>query len=297
MTVALLVLPDFFLVALGWVLRHRLSFSREFFAGCERMTYFVLFPALLFQSILKTPITAGSALTLLQAVLIVLAVGIMLARLAGPLLKPPSLALASVSQCAYRFNTYIGLSLAASLGGPQGQTVMALLVGFAVPVANVAAVYSLARHSGGSLWRELLRNPLVVSTVIGLVANFAGLTLPQVVDVILGRLGAAAIVLGIVCVGASLSWQSGKTQPVLLAWMLAVKLIVLPITAIFVGRGLGLSPLESQMLVLFSALPTASAAYVLAMRMGGDGRMVAWLISAGTLLSAVTLPMWLAIAQ
>lgn len=297
MTVALLVLPDFFLVALGWVLRHRLSFSREFFAGCERMTYFVLFPALLFQSILKTPITAGSALTLLQAVLIVLAVGIMLARLAGPLLKPPSLALASVSQCAYRFNTYIGLSLAASLGGPQGQTVMALLVGFAVPVANVAAVYSLARHSGGSLWRELLRNPLVVSTVIGLVANFAGLTLPQVVDVILGRLGAAAIVLGIVCVGASLSWQSGKTQPVLLAWMLAVKLIVLPLTAIFVGKGLGLSPLESQMLVLFSALPTASAAYVLAMRMGGDGRMVAWLISAGTLLSAVTLPMWLAIAQ
>jgi predicted permease len=297
MTVALLVLPDFFLVALGWVLRHRLSFSREFFAGCERMTYFVLFPALLFQSILKTPITAGSALTLLQAVLIVLAVGIMLARLAGPLLKPPSLALASVSQCAYRFNTYIGLSLAASLGGPQGQTVMALLVGFAVPVANVAAVYSLARHSGGSLWRELLRNPLVVSTVIGLIANFAGLTLPQVVDVILGRLGAAAIVLGIVCVGASLSWQSGKTQPVLLAWMLAVKLIVLPITAIFVGKGLGLSPLESQMLVLFSALPTASAAYVLAMRMGGDGRMVAWLISAGTLLSAFTLPMWLAIAQ
>ncbi|MET0183926.1 MAG: AEC family transporter, partial [Achromobacter sp.] len=275
----------------------RLSFSREFFAGCERMTYFVLFPALLFQSILKTPITAGSALTLLQAVLIVLAVGIMLARLAGPLLKPPSLALASVSQCAYRFNTYIGLSLAASLGGPQGQTVMALLVGFAVPVANVAAVYSLARHSGGSLWRELLRNPLVVSTVIGLIANFAGLTLPQVVDVILGRLGAAAIVLGIVCVGASLSWQSGKTQPVLLAWMLAVKLIVLPITAIFVGKGLGLSPLESQMLVLFSALPTASAAYVLAMRMGGDGRMVAWLISAGTLLSAFTLPMWLAIAQ
>ena len=297
MTVALLVLPDFFLVALGWVLRHRLSFSREFFAGCERMTYFVLFPALLFQSILKTPITAGSALTLLQAVLIVLVVGIVLARLAGPLLKPPSLALASVSQCAYRFNTYIGLSLAASLGGPQGQTVMALLVGFAVPVANVAAVYSLARHSGGSLWRELLRNPLVVSTVIGLIANFAGLTLPQVVDVILGRLGAAAIVLGIVCVGASLSWQSGKTQPVLLGWMLAVKLIVLPITAIIVGKGLGLSPLESQMLVLFSALPTASAAYVLAMRMGGDGRMVAWLISAGTLLSAFTLPMWLAIAQ
>lgn len=50
MSVALLVLPDFMLVALGWALRHKLGFSREFFAGTERMVYFVLFPALLFQS-------------------------------------------------------------------------------------------------------------------------------------------------------------------------------------------------------------------------------------------------------
>ncbi|MGV8294553.1 AEC family transporter, partial [Pseudomonas aeruginosa] len=51
MSVALLVFPDFMLVALGWALRHKLNFSREFFAGAERLVYFVLFPALLFQSI------------------------------------------------------------------------------------------------------------------------------------------------------------------------------------------------------------------------------------------------------
>jgi malonate transporter and related proteins len=46
--------------------------------------------------------------------------------------------------------------------------------------------------------------------------------------------------------------------------------------------------------VLFAALPTASSAYILAMRMGGDGRSVAWLISATTLGSMLTLPLWAA---
>jgi malonate transporter and related proteins len=68
--------------------------------------------------------------------------GIALSWLAGLFMRPGSvaLALASAAQCGYRFNTYIGLALAASLGGVAGQTVMALIVGFAVPMANIAAV-------------------------------------------------------------------------------------------------------------------------------------------------------------
>lgn len=203
MSVALLVFPDFMLVALGWALRHKLNFSREFFAGAERLVYFVLFPALLFQSILRTPISAGNAAILLQATAAVIVSGVALSWLAGLVLKPSSLGLASSAQCGFRFNTYIGLALSASLGGAQGQTVMALIIGFAVPMANVAAVYGLARHNGGNLLRELARNPLVVSTLAGLACNLAGLQLPGPVDTVLARLGAAAIALGILCVGAS----------------------------------------------------------------------------------------------
>lgn len=89
MSVALLVLPDFMLVALGWALRHKLGFSREFFAGAERLVYFVLFPALLFQAILRTPISAGNAALLLQATAAMIAVGVALSWLAGPCCGPP----------------------------------------------------------------------------------------------------------------------------------------------------------------------------------------------------------------
>lgn len=296
MSVALLVFPDFLLVALGWALRHKLNFSREFFAGTERLVYFVLFPALLFQSILRTPISASNAAILLQATAAVIVSGVALSWLAGLVLKPSSLGLASSAQCGFRFNTYIGLALSASLGGAQGQTVMALIIGFAVPMANVAAVYGLARHNGGNLLRELARNPLVVSTLAGLACNLAGLHLPGPVDTVLARLGAAAIALGILCVGASLAWEGGKGYGGLIAWMLVVKLVGLPLVALGVAGLLGLPALEARMLLLFGALPTASAAYVLAMRMGGDGRMVAVLISLGTLLSALTIPLWMMLA-
>lgn len=287
------MVPDFSLILIGWLLVRYTSFDRAFWSGVERLVYFVLFPALLFQSILRTPISAGNAALLLQATAAVIWSGVALAWLAGPVLRPAPIGLASSAQCGYRFNTYIGLALAASLGGTQGQTVMALIVGFAVPMANLAAVYGLARHNGGSLLRELARNPLLVSTLAGLACNLAGLHLPAPIDTVLGRLGAAAIALGIICVGASLSWEGGKGHGRLIAWMLAVKLLALPLVALAVARLLGLASLESRMLLLFAALPTASAAYVLAMRMGGDGRMVAVLISLGTLFSALTIPLWL----
>ena len=151
------------------------------------------------------------------------------------------------------------------------------------------------RASGANLLRELARNPLVVSTLAGLACNLAGLQLPGPVDTVL--LGAAAIALGILCVGASLAWEGGKGYGALIAWMLAVKLAALPLVALLVAHLLGMPPLESRMLLLFGALPTASAAYVLAMRMGGDGRMVALLLSLGTLASALTIPLWLMLTQ
>jgi len=76
--------------------------------------------------------------------------------------------------------------------------------------------------------------------------------------------------------------------------LLGIKLLALPLAAIFIGPWLGLSGLYLHVAVLFAALPTASSAYILAMRMGGDGQSVAWLISASTLGSMVTMPLWVA---
>ena len=75
------------------------------------------------------------------------------------------------------------------------------------------------------------------------------------------------------------------------------KLLALPAIAWLLGRAMGLTEVAFQMAVLFAALPTASSAYILAMRMGGDGPGVARLISATTVVAAVTLTGWLALLR
>ncbi len=295
MSVIQLVLPDFLLIALGWLLLHKLTFSAEFFRGAERLVYFVLFPALLFHSITKTPLSLSTTYILLVATVLLMGFGVAMSWLAVPILRPDPKAHASVAQCAYRFNTYIGLSLAGGLGGSAGLAIMAVIVGFAVPLANMAAVHALARQNGDRVFKEILKNPFIIATALALAFNIFALPVPDVVQVTLGRLGACALAVGLLCVGATLSLHGGKGAGKLMSWMLAARLLIMPMAAILIGWALDLSTVERQMLLLFSALPTASSAHVLAARMGGSGPLVAVTMSSGTVISALTIPVWLMI--
>lgn len=293
MSVILLILPDFLLIGLGWLLLHALGFSRDFFNGAEKLVYFVLFPALLFDSITRTPLDPADTTLLLAGTVGVMLGGIALAWLGYKAVRADATAHASVAQCAFRFNTYLALSLAGGLNLPGAQTTMAVIVGFAVPISNIGAVHALATRHGGHALGQIARNPFILATLAALACNFLQVPIPHAVDVTLARLGACAIALGLLCVGATLSLEGGRAHAPLMAWMVGAKLVLLPLWAMALTWMLPLSASERLMLLLFSALPTASSAHVLAARMGGNGRLVAVTMSIGTLVSAVTLPLWL----
>ena len=305
MNPAALLFPDLALIALGWALARHLRVPAGFWDGAESLVYFVLFPALLFGSIARATLSLGQAAPLVGSAWGALAVGVALAYAARPLLRPEPLRFASSAQCGFRFNSYITLSLAARIGDAPGLALAALIVGFVVPLANTAAVWPLARHGGGSVWRALARNPLVLATVGGLLAQAAGLRMPEPVDATLHRLGQAALGLGLLCVGASLRPAAGlqgdpgraRDTRRLAIWMTATKLLAMPLTALLLARGLGLDPLASTIVVMFAAVPTSPASSVLASRMGGDGPLAAFLITVSTLVCAITLPLWLALVR
>jgi predicted permease len=293
MSVIELVLPDFLVIALGWALLHKFGFSSKFFHDAEQLVYYVLFPALLFHSLTQTPLSLDSASALLLATLLLMGFGIAAAWLAVPVLKPDPIAHASTAQCAYRFNTYIGLSIAFGMGGAAGQTIMAVIVGFAVPIGNIAAVHGLARQNGGKVFKEIARNPFIIATVLGLAVNIAGFTIPGPLNVTLGRLGACAIAVGLLCVGATLSLEVSSKSASLISWMIGIRLVATPIAAIGIGQVLQLPTLDQAILLLFGALPSTSSAHILAAKMGGDGRLAAAVMSLSTLFAAATIPLWL----
>ena len=289
------LLPDFLLILLGFAICRGTALDRPVWDAAERLVYFLLFPVLLFSSILKSPMQPAQTLGLTLAGVGTVAIGIVLALSIGRWPGVDARRHASGAQIAYRFNSYIALALGERLQGAQGLAWMALLIAISVPLVNVAAVWPLARHGGHPYLRELGRNPLIISTVLGLVCRGVGLRLPETVSTVLQRVGGAALPIGLMAVGAGLTVSGVKGAPRLATTLLALRHAVLPAVALGLVFALHLGPAQSVIVVLFAALPTASSTYVLAARMGGDGPFVAGLVTVSTLLGMVSIPLWLAV--
>ena len=294
MKTALLLLPDFALIVLGWWLSRRHFPERDFWSGVERLVYQVLFPALLFTSIaqanLKTPGVTGAVAVAVGATL----VGVALAYLVTRMRLGPMLTAVSCAQCAYRFNSYIALALSARMFGEQGLAITALITAVVVPVANFFAVAMLARGAGRNLMRELMRNPLILATLGGLVFNLLGGDLPEPVWTVLKRLGAASLALGLIVVGTGLKFSAVQHRA-LIGAILSIKHIAMPLTAAGLALAAGLTGTAQGVAIMFAAFPTASSAYILAARMGGDAESVAATVSLSTLIGMLTLPFWVAL--
>ena len=149
----------------------------------------------------------ATTLPLFLCALAVLFGGFVLGWAGQPLMGLAPIAFASRLQCAYRFNTYIGIAIAGKLHGALGVATMGAMSGAMVPFANILAVSMLARHGQGSLARELLRNPLVLATLAGLGWNLAGFELVEPAQAFLKRLGDAAVTLGLRAGSLAFGWR------------------------------------------------------------------------------------------
>ena len=301
MNFAQLLFPDFSLILCGYLVCRYTALNRTVWEQVETLVYFLFFPVLLFHSIVKSPLDIGSASSLIGAGW---AMGLTGIALAYSLPHWPWLGRyidrrdhAASAQVAFRFNSFIGLALADRLAGPQGLLLIAVLIGVCVPLFNVGAVWPMAHHAQRGLVRELLRNPLIIGTASGLAANLSGFTLPLWLEPSVSRIGGASLALGLMAAGAGLQFGALGRAKTLAVAVLTIRHLVLPLVALGFARLFRLDPVQTTILLAFSALPTASSAYVLAARMGYDGAYVAGLVTLSTLLGMLSLPFALGVLR
>ena len=270
-------------------------------AQVESLVYYFLFPVLLFQSIVRSPLDLVAASSLIGAGLLLGVTGI---AMAYSLPHLPGLGPhidrrehAASAQVAFRFNSFIGLALADRLAGAQGVLLIAVLIGVCVPLFNVAAVWPMARHAQTGFDREVIRNPLIIATASGLLANLLGFKLPLWLEPTVSRVGATSIALGLLAAGAGMQFGQLSPAKVLAVSVLSIRHLLSPLVAFGLSHTFGLSAAQSTILLAFSALPTASSAYVLATRMGYNGGYVAGLVTLSTLLGVVSLPFALGVLR
>ena len=301
MNYAQLLLPDFSIILAGYLICRYTALNRSVWQPVESLVYFLLFPVLLFQSIVKSPIHLGEASGLMAAGLLLSLSGIALAyalpRMPGLRAHLGAREHAAAAQVAFRFNSFIGLALAERVAGSQGLQMVAVLIGVCVPLLNVAAVWPMARQGEHHFVRELLRNPLILATVAGLVCNLLGVRIPGWMEPTVQRVGAASLALGLMAAGAGMQLGQLQHARVLSAAVLCVRHLLLPLLAWALARLLGLDATQAAVLLAFSALPTASSCYVLAARMGYNGAYVGGLVTLSTLLGLVSLPLALGVLR
>ncbi|MBA4314300.1 MAG: hypothetical protein DCE87_10670 [Betaproteobacteria bacterium] len=263
----------------------------------EKLVYFVLFPCLLFFSVVSSNFDLNTVGAFALGGPAVIFTAFVLGWLGLLFSNMGRVDFASGLQTAYRFNSYIGLALASRLGGQSAVANIAILLALGVPLCNVLAVGTMSKGGRLSAFVDILKNPLIIGTCLGIAAKLMGVQVPEPVMLTLERLAQAAVSLGLLAVGAGLVFSGLKGNWPVSVWWLFVKLLVSPLVAVLYAHFTGLGQEQTMVLLVFSAIPSASSAYILAARMGGNAPLVACLISMSTVGAAITLPLVFALAQ
>jgi hypothetical protein len=206
-------------------------------------------------------------------------------------------------QGAARHNTFIALAVAERLHGAEGLAIAALASAMLIPATNLSVVTLMVGMLSGArgasllpaILRDLARNPFLLAVALGVALNLAvGARVPVLHDVT-GILGAAALPIMLLSVGASLRMTGLAGDALAIALSAAGKLLVFPLAILGLGAGVGLSGAEFAVAMVFGAAPTASSAYTLARQMGGDAELMATIITLQTILAFATMPVTLAL--
>ena len=299
------LLPVFLLIALGFILKRTLIRPETQWHGLERLTYYVLLPVFLIQTLVKADLSTvpvggvGGALLLstLAISLVCLALRPLLARRAvdGP-------AFTSIFQGATRWQTYVALAVSGSLFGNLGLALASVAMIAIVPLANVLSVTVLAQYaspekrSAGSIVVTVVSNPLIWACMIGLALNVAHVPLPRLWHEVADALGRSSLAIGLLVTGAGLQLE-GLFRPSLAASVaVLLKLVLMPAISVALALQFGITGSNLAVVTICSAVPTASSAYVLARQMGGDAPLLAQIITLQTILAAMTMPIAIALA-
>lgn len=293
------LVPVFALIAMGAVMR-RLQFPGDaFWPLLERVTYFILFPCLLFRSIVVADF-AGQPLGALGLVLggamVVMAI---LTIPLKPLLKLDGPSYTSVFQGSVRWNSFVAIGSINAVYGQGALVLAAVAIAVMVPIANALAVAILMRHGENgqsgmtALFKQLVQNPLIIACAVGIAVKLVGLPMPDVLLQTTDMLGKASLVFGLFAVGASLDFGDARARPMPVATATVLKLIGMPL---LVMGGAWIAGLESAAwgaALICGAVPGASSSYILARLLGGDAPLMANITTAQTLGAMVTMPLLL----
>jgi len=296
--------PVFALIVLGKLLRHFEFTSEIFLKTSDRLVYFIFFPVMLFwkigsasSSVVMNWNYCSAAVCAIFSLYLVSTAYMLIAGV-------PRRKAGTFSQSCYRFNTYIGMAIILNALGEAGVRAFGILIGMAIPIINVMAVstliwFSEQRYSFAERLRftvkALISNPLIIACIAGVVYSRTRIPFPAFLNNTFQLTSLVTLPLALLSIGAGLTVKNlkGNLKPALAAC--GFKLVLLPLVGFLFLKGFSVSGVAFQVCMIFFALPTSTAIYVLSSQLNSDTELASATIMLSTIFSFVTLPIVLMI--
>jgi malonate transporter and related proteins len=302
--IADLILPVFAVILTGWIVGYTGYLSRTLSDALIHFAYNISMPALLIVTIAQESghslinwrfLVAFGGSSLLCFILVF---GIMSIRSSRSLASRTMHGMA-----ASMTNTgFVALPVLQAIYGPRAVLPAAIATVFVAVVMFPVAVILLElgqRDAHGSQTapmvtvKHVMLNPLVISTLIGMLWSVLDLRMPQPVTAYLGIFADALTPCALFAIGLGLSIDGLRANMRRASLLSVVKLVIMPLIAYGLSRSLGLAPLYTIAAVICAAVPTAKTVYILAGEYRCEETLVASTVSMTTLASILSLVVWL----
>ena len=293
------VLPVFLMMAAGYLSRRLGVLKREDVSKYNRVAFLVFLPCLLFYNVYRSDLSAAVNPKLIAyavaGVLTVFAV----AYAVVVRFEPANERRGVLMQGVFRSNYVIlGLPIAQALLGENELGPVSVLIAIVVPLFNVLAVFVLERFRGGNVRPaqvalQMLKNPLVVSSALGVAALLIGLKLPTVAEKAVSGLGSVATPLQLFLLGAFFRFEGLGRYAKALSAVTLVKLVVTPAIFLSLAAALGFRGVEFVALLGIFASPTAVNSFTMAQQMGGDAELAGDIVVSTSVFSALSMFGWI----
>ncbi len=294
------VIPFLCYISFGYVMKVKGVVKEEFLQQLNKMVFKVMYPFMTFYNIYKADASSlPRPIMLIFSGVSILALEVILVFIVPKIVKEnPKRGV--IIQAVYRSNFVLfGLPLTISVFGDAASSVAAMVVTVVVTIYNTTSVVILEMfNSEGkttvkSLLLNVAKNPLLQGAVVGLIFFFLGIKVPKSLLTPIAAFADMTSPLALFVLGGTLHFNAIQGNLKYLVPTLSFKLIALPALMLAIAYQFGLRELELFLLLAIYGTPVAAASYPMAQNMGGDGELAGQFVVISTVVSVVTLFVWI----
>lgn len=293
--------PVFALMVLGYILRRTDVISSEYVVGSNRLTFRVMLPVMLFNSMRSSDFRTSFRPDFLLFCFAFLLIYPMIVWLIASRFLKNRKKLGSFVQGTFRGNTaIIGLSVAQNIYGSDLGP-MPLMLGLSMFMYNSVSVLVLTACGSSesdpkqrfrSVCRGIATNPIIWGILLGLICSLTGIRFPTAIDKIFTNIGGAAMAVSLIAAGGGFSLESFRSDAKIIASAVFTKLLIMPAAALTLGYAAGYRDVTLFSLLVMGGVSTATTSAVMARELNCDENLAINILAVTTLCAAFTLTFW-----